>query len=300
MSAGVGGHWTGAPGSTHRPGGERAAALSTWGHLLGSASVKGRHWHPHVDEEHRRGASAGLRPHDVVPLGVQLSTPWRASRPPVHTAAAAATATHPTCSLPGSWTQGSFPALPPRRSAVMNTVTRSLQEGSAARVLQHGHGAHLVRVLHQNKPFPNKDLAAADHEVQPPGGSLAQLVPGNLRRSGAAGSRILGWRALLLEVRCSEAHRPNIEDEIFPHSRHHEIHPCYTTPHCIYTTRHCINTTSYHTTAHHTVLHCIQTVQCFPSFPKHIHIRNSHTVPLFLYQDSKYMNNSVRSLFQAQ
>ena len=153
-------------------------------------------------------------------------------------------------------TQGSFPALPPRRSAVMNTtVICSLQEGSAARVLQHGHGARLVRVLRQNKPFPNEDLAAADHEVQPPGGSLAQLVPGNLRRSGAAGSRILGWRALLLEVRCSEAHRPNIEDEIFPHSRHHEILPCYTTPHCIYTTRHCINTTSYHTTAHHTVLH---------------------------------------------
>ena len=152
-------------------------------------------------------------------------------------------------------TQRSFPALPPRRSAVMNTVTCSLQDGSAARVLQHGHGARLVRVVHQNKPFPNKDLAAADHEVQPPGGSLAQLVPGNLRRSGAAGSRILGWRALLLEVRCSEAHRPNIEDEIFPYSKHHEILPCYTTPHCIYTTRHCINTTSYHTTAHHTVLH---------------------------------------------
>ena len=127
-------------------------------------------------------------------------------------------------------TQGSILALPPRPSAVMNTVTCFLQEGSAARVLQYGHGARLFRVVHQNKPFPNKDLAAADHEVRPPGGSLAQLVPGNLRRSGAAGSRILGgWRALLLEVRCSEAHRPNIEDEIFPHSKHHEILPCYTT-----------------------------------------------------------------------
>ncbi|MPC50893.1 hypothetical protein E2C01_044726 [Portunus trituberculatus] len=97
------------------PEGERAAALSTWRHLFGYASMKGRSW-PHVDEVHRRDASAGLPHHDVVPL-------W------------------------------------------------------------HGHGARLVRVFHSNKPYPYEDFAAEVHEVQPPGGSLAQFVPGNHREA---------------------------------------------------------------------------------------------------------------------
>lgn len=129
-------------------------------------------------------------------------------------------------------------------------------------------------------------------------------MPVNHFQRGAVASRNLGWRTLLLRVRCSEAHRPTIEDEMFPHSRHHQILPCYTTPHCINTTRHCINTTPHHTTPHCTALLHSDTTECFPTFPKHLHMRNnnSRTVPtLVVNQDSKYMNNSViRSLFQAQ
>ncbi|MPC95235.1 hypothetical protein E2C01_090437 [Portunus trituberculatus] len=180
-----------------------------------------------------------------------LSPLWSsASRPPAHTAAAAAAhapLAHYLVGWPGlkeasqrqhAAAEVSWPpsAVPFRRVVSCSGAMARASSGLSSKT----------------NPFLTRTSTLRSRRPEVPWPSSRQETTG--RRRG--GSRNLGWRALLPEVRCSEARRINIEDEIFLHSGRQESLPCYTTRHYIYTILLYItpHNTTQHTTQHHNVL----------------------------------------------